>query len=291
MITVGRYLNPVDAELDRIKLEQAGIPSFVKAGAEFNPLIVTAGGETSLEVDPGDAEAARKILRAIQTSQDDDAEGEVAVRCPACESEYCWFEGPTQRGVAAGANAITLAAAVLTEELGKQRWTCRTCGHRWDHEHAGPRTRTKLAADDPVPVFRLRRNSLGMGLFLGVVAGFLGAVLIGGTGGAAAFLALPFVGIIIGLQIRSDVCSERACREPAPPGVEVCAGCGGVFSGVIERADDHHRAALDAKRAILHDREVAAARKAERRARKKGKKPKESEAAPIAAPSFTREDE
>jgi hypothetical protein len=255
MVTVGRYLVPMDAELDRIKLAQAGIHAVVRAGTEFNPMLMAAGGETRLEVDPGEAESARKILRAIEPARDDDDEDTATVRCPMCEGPYCYYERPKLRGVAPGAATAALAVTAVIQR-GKERWTCHTCGHRWDDPREGAHARARLEVDDPVPVFRLRRSSAGMGAFLGLGTGVLLLMIFGSGVASVAVLALGFGGWLAGRAITSDLCSEPQCREPAPPGAETCGGCGGVFSGVISRANEHPQQVAEAKRAIVRDREA-----------------------------------
>ena len=242
MLTVGRYLNPIDAELDRIKLEQSEINGVVRAGTEFNPLVMGAGGETQLLVDEADAERARSVLRHIDVEPPDD---EQDVRCPACNGVYCYFEA--HRSDLPVPDAILAITDTLSEPL--TRWSCRTCSHRWDDPNEAARL-GRVDTSLPSPVFRLRRNALIIGALVGLMTGFVVAAAVGGFLGASALVLVLAGGCLIGGSITNDTCSQPGCGEPLSPGEDSCRSCGGVVSGVITRAIDHHRQATAVRRSL-----------------------------------------
>ena len=89
LVTIRRYLEPLNAQMDRTHLEGGGIRAFVIEGASFNPLLSGIGGGVQLQVGERDVEQAEAILGAAATraiaSAPDDGEGPGVVRCPRCE--------------------------------------------------------------------------------------------------------------------------------------------------------------------------------------------------------------
>jgi len=138
----------------------------------------------------------------------------------------------------------------------RKRWSCHKCGHVWDDAKEGPKRMTPLEPGDPRPVFLLRRTSGGMGLFLGVMIGLLGAVIAGGEAGIVVAVASPIVGWLLGRALVRHVCSEPTCRAPLFADAEACSRCKGSVAGSISGASEHFSAAADFRR------ELAAARRA-----------------------------
>jgi len=251
LVTVRRYLDPIDAQLARVHLSAEGIHAYVIEAASFNPLLTGAAGGVQLQVSERDVERVEAILSASAPGKSaalDDDEGPDAVRCPECELAYCFH----QRRRVRTSSAIPLAFLVSIPALlfGRKRWHCHKCGHVWDDPKEGPAKMTRLEPGDPRPVFRLRRGHGGMGLFVGLIAGFLGGVVAGPELGLAIALGAILVGWLIGRSLRYDVCSEPECRAPLPSDAEDCARCKGSVAGMISGAEKHFSAAADFRREL-----------------------------------------
>lgn len=212
-----------------------------------------------LQVRQGDIERAQELLEVDPAGERDDGEEAGAVRCPRCELTYCFHERMRLEGSSA-ATALAFIIAPLMF-LWKKRWHCHKCGHVWDDPKEGPAEMTKLADDDPTPVFRLRRSRVGMGLFLGLMVGVFGGMIapglpreISGAVGAALFIGGPLLGWLIGRAWTYDVCSELRCRTPLTSDRETCPRCNGEIGGVIKTAEEHYAAAADVRRELARAR-------------------------------------
>ena len=272
-VTLRRYLDPIEAQLDRARLEAEDIPARVIEPTGFNPALTLAAGGVTLDVRAEDALRAERILAEpgvdLTVGGDDDPDdGPDAVRCPRCELPYCTFERPKLRGLAPGGIGLLHLLAYGLGAAAPKRWRCQRCEHVWDDPAEGPKTMTRLAPGDPRPVFRLRRAHAGMGVFLGVMAGFFAVILLHGPGAVLLFVA-PVLGWALGRSIGADVCSEPRCREPLSPRAEACPGCKGSVAGRVRSAAEHYAAAADFRRelAALRARD---AEKGKRRLKKKG---------------------
>ena len=260
-VVLRRYLDFVGAQLDRTRLEGAGIRAEAVDSAGFLPLTGIAGGVT-LEVDEADVERAEALLADHGIADEEVADDPEDVRCPRCELEYTQFR---KRPLPVGAvfAPIVVLFAVLLRPFEKKRWYCLKCEHAWDDSKAGPRRMTALPAGIPKPVFRLRRGHPGSGLFLGWLAGLgpsVGAAQLAKPLGYLAiglFFLFPYVGLRIGRRMTSDVCSEPTCRAPLPPGIKTCPSCKGAIVGIVRRASEHF------VEAAAFRREMAAAAKAD----------------------------
>lgn len=262
---VGTFATDVEAELARAKLEAEGIGSIVVEPARMNPLQLQAAAGARVEVPESQATRARAILAALAVTPDELSDEE-RVRCPRCELEYCDLQRPTLKWIIrnkmTGVPALLVVAIVgipvfvvmWTFKLGQKRWTCDKCGHRWDDPNEGPKLPTMPEPDDPRPVFRLRRRSAGMGLFLGTIVGGLVNLFLPGTW---LLLLLPVAGVLVGGSVTREICSEPKCRTPLPPSGDECPRCKGVIGGTIEREGDHYAEAAAARRAIAADRKKA----------------------------------
>lgn len=284
-VTVARYLDVTEAQLARVRLGGEGIEAFVIEGAGFNPLLSGAVGGVQLQVRERDIDRAREILAEVPEEADEDSDpyvdGERVVRCPRCELEYCFHE--RARVVRNAPMPILVIANLFVAGASTPRWRCRKCEHVWDDPGAGPLQVTRLLPGEPKPVFRLRRGQAGMGLFLGLMVGFFGTMVIGsGAFGRenahgvfpVSVLALSgLMGWLLGRSMRRDVCSEPSCRAPLPRGAEECPACKGTVSGTIPSAPEHFAAAAEARREIAASRQTDVPRK-----KKKKKRPIEPEA-------------
>src|SRR4051812_17826827 len=102
LVTIGQYLDTVQAQMDRARLNADGIDAFVTEGAGFNPLVNTAAGGTTLAVRARDVERARAILDQTPGEAEEEDGGEDKVRCPRCELEYCFYKRARFLGVIPG---------------------------------------------------------------------------------------------------------------------------------------------------------------------------------------------
>lgn len=276
LITVRRYLDPVAAQMDRTLLSANGIESHVFEAASYNPLLSGAAGGTQLQVREGDLQRVERLLEVHpgEAASNDEEEEAGGVRCPRCELAYCFHERLRLEGSSAS-TALTILAAPLLLFL-PRRWHCHKCGHVWDDPKEGPAAITKLEEGDPRPVFRLRRAHSGMGLFLGLFAGFCGALLVTAAlpraGGELAFAVLvgaPFIGWAVGRWWQYDLCSEPGCRTALTSDRSECPRCSGAIAGVIRSADEHYAAAADFRRELSALRAADRAREGEKKKRTK----------------------
>ena len=272
LVTVRTYLDPTAAQLARTNLMSHGIEAHVIDAASFNPILNGATGGSRVEVREGDHARAASILRDRPGDGElDDGEGSGVVRCPRCELAYCFHERMRLEGSSAATTVAFFAAPFLL--LRRKRWHCHRCGFVWDDPKAGPEAMTALAPDDPVPVFRLRRAHPGMGLFLGLLAGFavqlvLGAAFSGDQGAAPlifvlSFCVVPPLGFMIGRAFGHDVCSEPGCRTLLPAGRDECPRCRGAIAGRVQSVEEHYVAAAEVRRelAALHAKNRALKKK------------------------------
>jgi len=281
IVIVRTYLDPVEAEIGASLLRTAGIETFVNESAGFNPVLSATLG-TEVRVSDYDLERAREILAASDrpaTHEDEEEDEPGAVRCPRCELTLCFHERARIRVKAPVAEAALLSIPTLL--FGQQRWRCHKCGHVWDDPKEGPPVMTRLLPDDPRPVFRLRRNSPGMGLLVGTCLGLLvGMVLRPSEAAFIAFAAGPLGGWLIGRSRTRDVCSGPHCRAPLDGDVESCPRCQGTIAGVVHRAAEHYSAAADFRRELAEARRRDAALSGKRPKRRRKRAPMEEAPSP-----------
>lgn len=277
-VVIRRYLDFVGAQLDRTRLEGAGIRATAVDAAGYLPLTGIGGG-VALEVDEADVAQAEELLGDAGLAEEELEEHADDVRCPRCELEYTRFQKPPlSPGVVFSPLVVIAATAYLLSS--KKRWYCLKCEHVWDDEHAGPRRKTPLPEGIPKPVFRLRRGHPGMGLMIGVVLGFAAFVGVAQLDKAVARLGLVlpllfgYLGVRVGRSMASDVCSEPSCRAPLPPGLETCRSCKGAVVGIVRRANEHYI------EAAAFRREMAAATAREESNMPVGKRKKKKKKAP-----------
>ncbi len=272
LVTIRRYLDPLNAQMDRAHLEGGGIRAHVIEGVSFNPLLSGVGGGVQLQVGERDVEQAEAILDAAAPADvaGDDGEAPGAVRCPRCELSYCSFERDRLRGNTGHPLAVLVSLPWLL--FGKKRWHCVRCEHVWDDAKEGPAEMTRLEPGEPRPVFRLRRAHAGMGLMIGLVAGFFVAAVAGGALGGLLGVAVIGAAWLVGASLRYEVCSEPQCRTPLRPDAEECPRCKGSVAGEVRTAAEHYAAAADVRgelAALRASTELRAEAKARARLKKK----------------------
>lgn len=281
LVTVANYIDVVEAEMAKADLSAIGVRAFVIEAAGYNPMLSHAAGGVRLMVRDADAGVATAHLadRRISDARsdfDDGSDGDPdAVRCPRCELAYVAFE---KRRLTTPISMnplwfaflpvpiLAMAALPFASIFSAKRYRCHKCLHVWDDKNAGPSEMTALAPDDPRPVFRFRRGSAGLGVFLGLLGGkLLELALLPGSWWL--LLVGPVVGYAVGGAVQKDVCSN--CRAPLPEDATECKSCRGTVAGVIRRAHDHFSEAATVRRELAVDRERVAAKKKTKAARKK----------------------
>jgi hypothetical protein len=280
LVTFRSYLDPMQAKLDAARLTGEGIETHIFDEGLHNVIVPGTVSGVRLQVRAGDLERATTLIddQPIERPRDD-GEGAGVIRCPRCELAYCFHERMQLEGSSA-ATAIAFIAAPFMMLLPK-RWHCHKCGHVWDDPKEGPAEMTQLEEGDPHPVFRLRRSHGGMGLFLGLIAGFLGSVIatglsrdIGAIIGTVCLFGGPILGVLIGRSLTYDLCSEPSCRTRLPSDREDCPRCKGEIGGVIRSAESHYAAAADFRRELAAVRAQDRARKLEKKRGKKANGPR-----------------
>ncbi len=122
-VTVGWYLDPLEAEIARGKLNSEGIPAFLHSQnhALMEWTMILALGGIRLQVPPSAVEDARRVLARDDTLQED-----AVPVCPDCGSEQV----TPLRGSRSLALLIVHAFQVPLPFNGSGR-RCVDCGNRW----------------------------------------------------------------------------------------------------------------------------------------------------------------
>jgi len=190
-----------------------------------------------VQVRAGDAQRARAILDEPPSEEEDDAALlEEGPFCPACDSPYVFRAG-----------------------IVRSKLSCQKCEHSWSAADP-PRERSRrlttyrergITRQEEHPVFRLRRTSPLVGLFIGSGLGLLLEIAVG-SGGWMLFLA-ALAGFFFGRGYAKDYCSNPDCRTPLRSKMKLCPGCNGQIRWVITRAPDHHVARAAWSRGEGHD--------------------------------------
>jgi hypothetical protein len=255
LVTFRTYIDPMEAQLARARLSSEGIDARVLDEGLHNVIMPGSVTGIRLQVPEADLARAEELLRERPgEGARDDGEGSAVVRCPRCELAYCFHERMRVEGSSAATALMFFAAPLML--FVPRRWHCHKCGHVWNDPKEGPADMTKLEAGDPRPVFRLRRAHAGMGLFLGLMAGFFATMVAASLPqdmrwiGLLALLAAPLLGWVVGRAQIYDLCSEPACRTRLSADREDCPRCGGEIAGVVRSADEHYAAAADFRREL-----------------------------------------
>src|SRR4051812_42066441 len=95
LVTVQTFSRVIDARLAQARLEGAGIRTYLldESVASIDPFLINAIGGVKLQVETGDEQAARDLLREPLVESDIDEVDPTAPRCPRCESEYVFDAG------------------------------------------------------------------------------------------------------------------------------------------------------------------------------------------------------
>lgn len=124
-VTVGWFLHPLEAEIARGRLESEGVPAFLHSNHHSNldwPITLALGG-IRLQVPPGAAHEAVKILQSVEPLPDSEEE---EMACPECGSrdtvkaELSWRIAIL---------AVHFLYIPLPFRRGRRR--CRACGKKW----------------------------------------------------------------------------------------------------------------------------------------------------------------
>lgn len=150
LVTMASYRDPIDAELAKTRLEDAGIQVVIldQNLLGINWIYSVALGGVKVQVDEADLAAARRALREDRSAElADIPESHLSSAddgCPNCGS------------LRVRASRVHRNFGALSAGLGIpfaspwRRWLCEACGHRWKWAaHAEVRPET-LAADDQV---------------------------------------------------------------------------------------------------------------------------------------------
>ncbi len=119
LVTVAEYFNTLDAQADRLALEQAGLKVWLAGEYQGE------GGTTSLQVRPGDLAAAMEILDAPPVTGSDLPDELAEAQCPRCGSHDVTEEDEE-------ADVLDPASSSLSgakDRLSLCR--CASCGHTW----------------------------------------------------------------------------------------------------------------------------------------------------------------
>src|SRR5580692_5578722 len=93
LVTFRTYLDPVEAQLARGRLDAEGIQAHVLDEGLHNVIMPGSVSGIRLQVAEGDLQRTEEILREHPwESARDDGEGRGVVRCPRCELAYCFHE-------------------------------------------------------------------------------------------------------------------------------------------------------------------------------------------------------
>ena len=261
-VTLRRYLDVIEAEMDRARLEAAGIAARVIEPTSWNPAYTAAAGGVTLDVPAEDAKRAEAILADPGVDPDEPGDEQedgpdVRVRCPRCESEYCTFGRPTVRGHASPGAAASVAVvffASLLLRLRARAVVLRALRARLGRPQGGapeddaPRARRSLPGVPPPSRAApgawawLPASWAGSGLVMLAVV-----VVIESQRGVKhptphpelglltmlVVFASPVVGFLIAGKLAVDVCSQPRCREPLPADAETCPACKGSIAGRV----------------------------------------------------------
>ena len=139
LVTLRSYRDPIEADVARNHLEDAGIASVV-----FDDHMITmqwlysiAIGGAKLKLDAADVVRAKEILgedrsadlAGIPESRNPPSEGE---QCPSCGSDDV-SPSPVRRNLAA--LSFLLEFPIVA---GRRRWRCHTCRNTWRRRSSSP---------------------------------------------------------------------------------------------------------------------------------------------------------
>lgn len=123
MITIAKVAYIHEADLICMKLEDAGIDSFIadQMLTSLNPLYSGAIGGIRIQIDEKDLENAREILSDSIPPVD-----KGIFRCPKCSSDSVEYENVSKRSAFLSLFLVSMPFTWL-----KRKCTCKDCGHKW----------------------------------------------------------------------------------------------------------------------------------------------------------------
>lgn len=171
LVTIGRFRDPIDAQVRKALLEGADIPAFVADEHLISTqwLYSTAVGGVRLQVPAEHEEEARELLRAddvarlaeIPESGLPPGDGDA---CPACGSVAV---RPSHSKRSALALSLLLE---LPLPFWRRRWVCSHCGHSWRMSRTGGHSITSRTARAERLVQGRPGSYLGIAIALGLLA-------------------------------------------------------------------------------------------------------------------------
>jgi len=124
---VGWYLNPIEAQIAKGKLESEGIPAFldtVNYSTTNWPITLALGG-IQLLVPPSEEQRAKHILLEVNSA----VAAENGLCCPACNSSRTQQMKATWKLSLLSSHFLGIPLPFTSK-----RRRCRECGHRWKEE-------------------------------------------------------------------------------------------------------------------------------------------------------------
>ena len=128
LITVAKFINIVDADLARAKLEGDGIKVFMadENTVRVNWLYSAAIDGVKIQVMESDAERAREILAQKPIPEHELEKENDSQACPECGSSDLRYEFFSHRFAFLSWLLMGIPLPFL-----KKKWTCRKCGNSW----------------------------------------------------------------------------------------------------------------------------------------------------------------
>jgi hypothetical protein len=130
IVTVAKFLQPMEAHLFRSRLEADGIDAFVadENMANIQLYLSPVLGGLRVQVHESDAETAREILRDLERaeSEEERTATEDTPICPACQSSNL-----TRRPKYWPFMAFAVLFCGIGGPLARGTWTCQDCGEKW----------------------------------------------------------------------------------------------------------------------------------------------------------------
>lgn len=130
LITIGRYLNPIEAHIVKGRLEAEGVPAYVQHEHHIwaKWTISLALGYVKVQVRPKDVEASSAVIEKLQAGEYALADEEVVdvSCCPRCG---CTKKERVNWSWKLALWAIMFLSVVLPYSI--YRVACLECGHRW----------------------------------------------------------------------------------------------------------------------------------------------------------------
>lgn len=134
LVTIGRYLDPWEAQVLRARLEAEGVPATLMGDqhAVANWPIATGLGGVALQVPEAFLTRAREVIDAYEAGElaaDLAVEHPEAVdRCPRCDGTDLARSVPLRQRLL---TMLTFFIAGAPFPTRASRLRCRNCGHRW----------------------------------------------------------------------------------------------------------------------------------------------------------------